>query len=74
MFADIHKNLAMQIVEAVREVCGLHINFINASGIIFASTDSARIGGFHEVGYHAFQMGNMIEVAEDDPASGVYRG
>lgn len=74
MFADIHKNLAMQIVEAVREVCGLHINFINASGIVFASTDSARIGCFHEVGYHAFQMGSMIEVTEDDPASGVYRG
>lgn len=74
MFTDIQKNLAMQIVEAVREVCGLHINFINASGIVFASTDSARIGGFHEVGYHAFQTGSMIEVTEDDPVSGVYRG
>ncbi|MDO5567537.1 MAG: sugar diacid recognition domain-containing protein, partial [Planctomycetia bacterium] len=36
----ISKNLAGQIVNAIHEVCGCPINFINRNGIIIASTDT----------------------------------
>lgn len=45
----IDRTLAAQVVNTVKDVCGRDVNFINQSGIIFASTDPERIGTFHEI-------------------------
>ena len=46
----ISKSLACQIVNTVSDLCGQNVNFIDCSGIIFASTNEERIGDFHEIG------------------------
>jgi len=51
MAFSIRQNVAQQIVEAVKDVAGHDINFIDAKGIIFASTDIKRIGDYHEIGH-----------------------
>lgn len=63
----VHRRVAEQIVEAVKDVCGHDINFIDPSGRIFASTNRARVGQFHEAGREAAKTGRMLEVhrAED---------
>ena len=58
----VHKRVAEQIVQAVKDVCGHDINFIDASGKIFASTDRDRVGQFHEAGREAAKTGRTIEV------------
>ena len=50
MITQIGKQLATQIVDTVHDVCGHDINFINKNGIIYASTNTSRIGSFHEIG------------------------
>lgn len=42
----IDKKLAQQIVATVKDVCGQNVNFIDHTGIIYASTDEKRIGSF----------------------------
>ena len=54
MALSIKQDVAQQIVEAVKDVCSHDINFIDSKGIIFASTNSKRIGDFHEIGLHCF--------------------
>ena len=63
----VHRHVAEQIVQAVKDVCGHDINFIDASGRIFASTNRARVGQFHEAGREAARTGQTLEVrrAED---------
>ena len=58
----ISKRVARQIVETVRDVCDHNISFIDTKGIIFASTDDARVGNFHEIGRQVVQTGQTIEV------------
>lgn len=53
MITQIGKQLATQIVDTVHDVCGHDINFINKNGIIYASTNTSRIGSFHEIGKKA---------------------
>ncbi len=53
----IHKNIAQQIVEAVKDVCKHDINFIDTNGVIFASTNPKRIGDYHEIGHKVAQSG-----------------
>ncbi len=71
---QIRKSTAQQIVETVKDVSGYDINFINQRGIIFASTDPARVGDFHEIGFQVIQTGAAIEVEEDDSFLGTHRG
>ncbi len=66
--------LAQQIVNTVRDVCGCHINFIDCSGIIFASTDEKRLGTFHEIGKQAAITHTMIEVDSDERFAGTQKG
>lgn len=47
MSISLSKQTAQKIVDTVKDVCGHNINFINPKGVIFASTDSSRIGDFH---------------------------
>lgn len=74
MITSIDKLLAQQIVNTVKDVCGYNINFINQSGIIFASTDERRIGSFHEIGMKAAQTEKMIEVDVDNSFEGTQKG
>ena len=45
MSVSVHKRVAEEIVQAVRDVCGHDINFISPSGRIFASTNPDRPRG-----------------------------
>ncbi|WP_251391827.1 CdaR family transcriptional regulator [Mediterraneibacter agrestimuris] len=74
MANKIEEDFAFQVVTTVKDVCGQDINFINQSGIIFASTVPERIGTFHEIGYKAALAGNTIEVTADDSFYGTQRG
>ena len=56
MITQIGKQLATQIVDTVHDVCGHDINFINKNGIIYASTNTSRIGSFHEIGKKAAEL------------------
>lgn len=70
----ISKRVAQQIVETVRDVCDHNINFIGTKGIIFASTDDARVGNFHEIGRQVVQTGQTIEVEHDEEFLGTHKG
>ena len=74
MQIKIDQSLAMQIVNTVKDVCGQDINFIDQSGIIFASTNPKRIGTFHEIGQKAAVTGNTIEVSSDNSFYGIQKG
>lgn len=70
----IDRTLAAQVVNTVKDVCGRDVNFINQSGIIFASTDPERVGTFHEIGHQAALTGDTIEVQADDNFHGTRMG
>ena len=72
--AAVKKRLAIQIVQAVKDVCGHDINFIDPSGMIYTSTDETRIGQFHEIGREAARRGETIAVERDDAYDGTHRG
>lgn len=74
MLTNIGKPLAQQIVSTVKDVCGQDINFIDESGIIFASTDEKRIGTYHEIGRKAALTGTAIEVDTDNSFTGTQKG
>ena len=70
----ISKRVAQQIVETVRDVCNHNINFIDTKGIIFASTDGARVGNYHEIGKQVVLAGQTIEVEHDEEFLGTHKG
>ena len=70
MITSVDSALAQQIVNTVKDVCGYDINFISENGEIFASTNTCRIGTFHEIGKKAAFSGNTIEVNENDSFTG----
>lgn len=74
MKSFISRHLADQIVHAVFEVCGYNVNFIDCDGYIYASTDSTRIGTYHEIGRKAAKIGEMIEVEENSSYKGTLKG
>ena len=74
MAERIPKRTARQIVEAVQDVCGYDINFINPDGRIFESTNPARVGSFHEAGREAAKTGKTIEVTASDAYFGAQPG
>lgn len=71
---NIPKQLAQQIVESVKDVCEKDINYIMPSGIILASTNTERIGEFHELGQKAASTGAILEVKENDVFFGTQKG
>ena len=70
----IRRRVAQQIVETVRDVCNHNINFIDTKGVIFASTDAARVGDFHEIGRQVAVTGETIEVTDNDSYLGTHKG
>jgi carbohydrate diacid regulator len=74
MAVSIDKHTAQKVVDTVKDVCGYDINFINSDGIIFASTNSARIGDFHEIGKQVIDTASTIEVNSNDSFWGTQKG
>lgn len=74
MVTSIEKTLATQIVQTVKDVCGQDVNFIDQSGIIYASTNEKRIGTFHEIGQKVASTGIPVEVNTDNDYLGTYKG
>lgn len=74
MKRQIRRSVAQQIVETVKDVSGHDINFIDQDGMIFASTDSSRVGAFHEIGRQVVKTGQTIEVETDGSFFGTQKG
>ena len=74
MITKIDRELAEQIVNTIKDICDHDINFIAPSGIILASTDSSRVGTFHEIGQQVAASGSVLEVTEDNNFSGTKQG
>ena len=70
----INQKVAQQIVDAVKDVCGQNINFIDENGMIIASTDERRTNTFHEIGRQAALTGTTLEVQEDTSYYGTQKG
>lgn len=71
---ELSKQLASQIVNAVYEVIGNDINFINASGIIIGSTVPQRIGTYHGAGFQAIKDALPIFVDREHQFQGAQDG
>ncbi len=67
MSQAIHILLAQQIVDTLKTVCDHDINFIDPEGVIRASTDPDRVGGYHVGGHEAARTGSIVTVQKDDP-------
>lgn len=74
MSISLSRQTAQKIVDTVKDVCGFDINFINPKGIIFASTDEARVGDYHEIGRKVIETGKTIEVDSDNSFHGTHKG
>ena len=59
---------ARSIVQEIKEVSGYDVNIMDETGIIFASTDSARVGQRHEGAYRILEQGLTRLVVEADSA------
>ena len=70
----IDRETAQYIVDTVKGVCGKDINYIDARGIIIASTDHSRVDSFHEIGYQVVTQGDTKEVSGDESFLGVQKG
>lgn len=64
MPARIQTHLAQQIVDTLKTICSHDINFIDPDGRISASTDPARVGGYHSGGYEAARAGKLARMGE----------
>lgn len=57
----INREIAKRIVESAKKTINYDINIMNESGIIIASSDSARIGSFHEVAFQIINGPNDLQ-------------
>jgi carbohydrate diacid regulator len=74
MPARIQTHLAQQIVDTLKTICSHDINFIDPDGRISASTDPARVGGYHSGGYEAARAGKLVTIEADDPERNLRQG
>ena len=72
--AQIHTQLAQQIVDTLKTICSHDINFIDVRGRIAASTDPARVGSYHDGGREAAQLGKVVTIDADDPDRNLRHG
>lgn len=70
----VSKDVAQKIVSSMKEIIRQDINFIDTDGIIIASTDSRRIGDFHEAGKEVTQSNKMIIIDSDEQYTGARKG
>jgi len=74
MKTEIREQLASQIVDAIKSICEHDINFIRTDGTISASTDSSRVGSYHDAGKKAAQTGETVIVNKADKLQGIRKG
>ena len=70
----IRQDLAKEIVHTVKSVCGYDVNFVNADGYIYASTNPSRVGYYHEPGHDAGKKNKTIVVAASDKKKNIVWG
>ena len=69
----IDRETAQYIVDTVKSVCGKDINYIDARGIIIASTDHSRVDSFHEIGYQVVSPREIQKKFQTMKAFGVFK-
>ena len=74
MVDPINKELAQQIVDTVKDICGQNVNFISPLGLIIASTDDKRIGSYHVGGKKAAKTGSTIEINAKEQSQDLQQG
>lgn len=67
---DVSPGLAAKIVSSMKQTINQDINFIDRDGIIIASTDSRRIGTFHEAGKKVVDTGEMVVIDDHSQYEG----
>jgi carbohydrate diacid regulator len=67
-------SLAQSIVDSVKNIVERDLNIIDQNGIIIASTDSSRIGTFHQAGYEVINSSESKSVDSDALYSGTKKG
>jgi len=70
----INMDFAQQIVDSAKTIVGWNVNFIDPQGIILASTDSKRIGTYHEAGHLAARTRQTRTVYHKDEYKGSNSG
>lgn len=71
---SIGTELSQKIVDSIKSVVDVDINFINTNGIIIASTDVGRIGSFHEVALDIVHKKSAEYVVDEGKYNGVKKG
>lgn len=74
MIRLVTKNIAGEIVKYVKELSDFDVNYINPDGIIFASTNSNKIGNYQEIGKKAIETRQVIENPSDNRYADVKPG
>lgn len=71
---EISKELAESIVCEMKKIIEKDLNFIDSTGIIIASTDSSRVGTYHEGGKQAITINDVIKINRDEEYKGARKG
>ncbi|MGF6906689.1 CdaR family transcriptional regulator [Fusobacterium sp. PH5-44] len=71
---DISMELALNILNKMKEIIKQDLNFINKNGIIVASTDPERIGNYHEAALKCIQTKSPLIINNNDEFKGSKKG
>lgn len=71
---DISQTLAQTIVTDMSNIINQHINFIDTTGYIIASTDFDRIGKYHEAGKNVIETRKDHVINHDHQYEGALKG
>lgn len=71
---DISKTLAQNIVSQLKNIIDQEINYMDDESIIIASTDTERIGTFHEGAKFVLQSRETLVIEHDDDYFGAKKG
>lgn len=71
---SISTKLGQTIIDTLRDVIPMDLNFFNRKGVIIASTNPVRQGDFHEGAKQAMEKGKMVVVEYDGQYQGARRG
>lgn len=67
-------DLALKIVKDMKNIINQDLNFIDTNGCIIASTDTARIGTFHEASLKCVATNNEVIINSDTEYAGSKKG
>ncbi|WP_124057976.1 CdaR family transcriptional regulator [Vaginisenegalia massiliensis] len=71
---ELHAQIANKIVHAMKKIINQDLNFMNSTGHIIASTDSKRIGHFHEAALRCIQEQKTLIIDNDQLYQGSKAG